>query len=105
MLLRATDSKEDAKINSKLAEIWKSLSPVEKAPYEKQYMQEKHEFEKRNATWMQSKEFQELHALESQQKEHARSERQGKKEAEEAEIHQLLENAKARPGKGLSTER
>merc|ERR1712232_1552051 len=82
--------------------MWRSLTPTDRAPYEKLHAREKVAFEERSAVWQQSKEFKEIDLLERLQKDAKRSEKRAKKEAEEIEIQSLLEGGfQAQPGRGL----
>merc|ERR1719424_404887 len=99
-LLKNADGNEEGRINSKLAEVWKSLSAEERAVYDQQYASEKVEFDKKMLVWQQTKQFREIDALEKKQKEAERAEKRKQKEAEEAEMEKLLKDG-AKPGTGL----
>jgi len=87
---------------AKLADMWKSLTPTERAPYERWYTKETLVFEKKNQVWQKTEAFRKIDLLESKQKEARMSEKRAKKDAEEKEIQELLEGGVvAKPGRGL----
>lgn len=95
---------EVANVNqqARLADMWRSLPAVEKAPYEQKYAMAQTLFEQANKVWQRTEVFKKIDLLERQQKEAKMCAKRAKKEAEEKEIEELLDGSvQAQPGRGL----
>jgi hypothetical protein len=101
---KGSEGVEDVNLWSMLGEMWRTLPPKEKEPYESQHGRDVAEFERKNNAWRKTREFARLQAAEQEVNEKRVSAKRALKEAEEEEIRSLLAGGVTQ-GKGLAPQR